>query len=46
MIIEISAIISVGNENLLILIDHDPALRNDVVITWVLLEVDDSDQIS
>jgi hypothetical protein len=32
MVIEISAIISVGNVNMVILIDHDPALRNNVVL--------------
>ena len=46
MVIEFFDIISIGNINLLILIDYDPALRNDVVLTWVLLKVDDSDQIS
>ena len=45
MVLEFSAIISVGNVNLLILIDHDSALRNDVVLAWILLEVDDFDQI-
>lgn len=39
MIIDFYAIISIGNVNLLILIDHYPTLRNDVLQTWVLLKV-------